>query len=230
MELITLNVITNPGERAKDTRNSGRIPLVQYGKGIEKNDQYTVDYQDFRRAYAKGGKSTIYNLVIDGKEGEEHMALVHEVQYDPVTDNIDHVDLMAVQKGTKITTDIPLTFVGTAPAVKDEGGILVQSKDTIHIECLPKDLVHDIEVDISSLVDFHSSITVADLKVPETITILDAEDVGIATVSAPRTEAEVEADEAPVAAEGEEGEAPADSEGGDEAPTEEAKEEGGDAE
>lgn len=209
MELITIDVAEGKYTSAKEARNEGEIPMVCYAKEMEPR-HFTVDYQTFRRAYIKGGKSAIISLKVEG--GEDQDVLVQEVQYEPISDDILHVDLKAITKGQKISTDIPLVFVGESKAVKEDGGTLMTSKDTVSIECLPKDLPHEIEVDISSLVDFHTSLTVADINVPETITILDAEDIGIATVAAPRAE-----EEEPVAAEGEaEGEAAAEGEGGGE--------------
>jgi large subunit ribosomal protein L25 len=90
--------------------------------------------------------------------------------------------------------------VGISIAIKDLGGTLVHNKESIAVECLPKDLVHEIEVDITPLVDFHSVIRVSDLKIPANIKVLDAKDINVATVSAPRLE---EVEVKPVAAEGE---------------------------
>jgi len=202
MESIIIDVHQGRYQSAKAARRDGQIPMICYAKEMEPI-QYTVDYQTFRRAFLKAGRSAIITLNVDGKGDQD--VLVHEMQYDPVSDNITHVDLMAIKKGQKINTEIPLVFVGESPAVKEQGGVFNSAKDKVAIECLPKDLVHEIEVDISSLVDFHTSLTVGDIKVPSTITITDAPEISIATVAAAREEEE----EVPVvAAEGEtEGEA-----------------------
>jgi len=196
MEAITIEVSKGRFNSAKEARRAGEIPMVYYAKEVEPI-QFTADYQNFRRAYRKAGKSAIITLV--DETNEEYPVIVHEVQYGPVSDEIIHVDLKAIKKGQKMQTEVPLVFVGEAPAVRELGGTLMHSKDKVSIECLPKDLPHEIEVDISSLVDFHSSLTVADIKVPGTILILDSGDISIATVSAPRAE---------------EPEAPAEGEGG----------------
>ncbi|MBN2087040.1 50S ribosomal protein L25 [Candidatus Peregrinibacteria bacterium] len=216
MEKFNLEVTQGVYKTAKDARNADRIPMVYYGKGVEPIN-FSADYQDFRRLYKKAGKSTVISL--KNEEGKEFNVLVHEMQYDPVSDNIIHVDLMAVDMNKPITTEIPLEFVGTSPAVRDENGIFVTSKYSVAVECLPKDLVHSIEVDISPLIDFHTAITVGDIKAPNGITIIDAEDINVATVSAPRLEEE------PVEA-AEEAEKPAE-EGGEEG---EKKEEGSEEE
>lgn len=195
METIALGVTQSAYATAKAARAADRVPMVYYGKGV-KNINFSVPYQDFRRTYAKTGKSTIITLV--NEKGEKFPVLVHEVQYDPVTDLIRHVDMMAVDMAKPIQTKIPLKFVGVAPAVKDLGGVFVHSRDAVRVKCLPKDLVHEIEVDISSLVDFKASLTVKDIQVPQGIVILEALTINIATVSAPR---DIEAEEAAMKAE-----------------------------
>ncbi|MDH5596525.1 MAG: 50S ribosomal protein L25 [Candidatus Peregrinibacteria bacterium] len=199
MEAITIEVSKGRFDSAKEARRAGEVPMVYYAKEVEPI-QFTANYQDFRRAYRKAGKSTIITLV--DETNEEYPVIVHEVQYGPVSDEIIHVDLKAIKKGQKIQTEIPLVFVGESAAVRELGGTLMHSKDKVAIECLPKDLPHEIEVDISPLTDFHASLTVGDIKVSEEIAILDAEDISIATVIAPRTEEEpVEAAESEAAAE-----------------------------
>ena len=184
MEQFTIEVAR---ENAKEARKKGKLAIIYYGKGVEPIS-FSTDYQDFRRTYKKAGKSSII-VMIDEKKGE-FPVLVHEIQYDAVTDEMIHVDMVAVNLKNKITTDIPLVFVGQAPAVKELGGTLMHNKETVHVECLPNDLVHEIQVGINTLIDFHSVITVGDIEAPKGITILDAEDVNIASVSAPRKEEE----------------------------------------
>ena len=220
MEAITIKVHPNQYKTAKLARRDGKIPIICYAKEVEPT-QYTVDYQEFRRAFIKAGKSAIITLNIEDKD--EQAVLVHEFQYTPVSDEIMHIDFMAIKKGQKISTQIPLVFIGEAPAVKEEGGTFMSNHDKVSIECLPKDLPHEIEVDISSLVDFHTSLTVADIKVDEKITILDPPDLSIATVAAPREEEEElpispteGASEGEVATEGTAAEGGADKEGGGE--------------
>lgn len=201
MEKISLDVTEGVYDTVKAVRDAGRIPIAYYGKGMD-NHGFSVDYQDFRRAYEKGGRSTIMYFVNEKKE--EFPILVQDIQYDPVSDRIIHVDALALDMNKPITTNIPLVLTGEAPAVRELGGILVQNKNNVEVECLPNDLVHEIEVDITSLTDFNASITVADLDVPDTIKILDASNINVATVSAPREEEAEE--EVPVEGEEVEGE------------------------
>ena len=195
MEKLILKATEGVYATAKDARKANRIPMVYYGKNI-KNRSFSVDYQEFRRTYKKGGRSTIIYLV--NEKGEECPILVKDIQYDPVTDQILHVDLKAVDLNKPIRTRIPIILVGIAPAVKDLAGVLVQNKDAIEVECLPKDLVHELTLDVTLIVDFHTSLTVGDIKLPAGIKVLDSLKINVATVSAPR--ATIEEEEAAAAA------------------------------
>lgn len=184
MDKITLEVTEGVYQTAKEARAAGRVPMVCYGKGTS-NHSFSVGYQEFRRAYKKGGRSTI--MYFQNEKNEEFPVIVHDIQYDPVTDQMVHVDVMAVDLNKPIKTQIPIILKGIAPAVKDLNGILVQNRNTVEVECLPKDLVREIEVDVSPIVDFHTSITVGGIIAPNGIKILDAKDINVVTVSAPRT-------------------------------------------
>lgn len=206
MDAITLEVQSrNPEEKAKDLLNQDFIPAEFYGKGVD-NMSFKMDYQTFRRVFNKAGNNTIINLVIDGKKGPN--ALVGDVQYHPVNGTIIHVDFRNVKMDQEITTHIPLTFVGTAPAVKNLSGIFMSKMDEVEVKCLPNALVHSIEVSIDSLEDFHCFVRVKDLNVPEGITILNEPEDLVAVVIEPRAE-----EEPVVAAVPAEGEAAATAEG-----------------
>jgi len=207
MEKVTLEVTTrDPNSKAKDLIYANVVPIEYYGKGV-KNLSLQATYRDFRQAFKVAGGNTIIELVIDGKD--KKTVLVHDVQYDPMSDRVKHVDLINVKMDEEIKTHIPLRFTGIAPAVKELGGILTPLIDDIEVKCLPAALVPDIEVSIITLVDFHSIIHVKDLNVPNGITVLTRAEDAVITVSAPKEEKE----ETPVvaaAATPEAGAAPAD--------------------
>ncbi len=217
MEKVTLEVQTRELKAVADALRSQKlIPAVFYGKG-EKNIHLQVDYQTFRRLYINSG-SQLIDLVIDGKTNKK--ALVHDMQYDPLTGKITHIDFLRVSLKEAVTTEVEIELTGIAPAVKDLGGVLNQIKHAVEIKCLPTDIPKVIEVDISGLAEFNSAIHVKDLVVPKEVTVLDVPDDVVVIVNAPR----VEEEEAPVAEVAVEG-AVAPAEGGAEAPAEEKKEE-----
>lgn len=201
METVSLEVQTRDKQlKAKDLLREDLIPAEYYGRGVE-NKSFQIDYQSFRKAYRESGNSTIIELKVDGKESIN--VLVHDVQLDPVTDLFVHIDFINVRMGEEIHTRVPLEFVGTSLAVKDEQGTLITYIDELDIKCLPKDLLHSIEVSIDSLVDFNAHILVSDLVIPEGITVLNAPEDVVASVSPPRAEeVEVAPEEEPAAAAG----------------------------
>ncbi|MEK7127067.1 MAG: 50S ribosomal protein L25 [Patescibacteria group bacterium] len=203
-----LLAVQNRGQElnAKKAVSMGKIPAVCYGKGL-KERSFMMDYQVFRKVFRQAGENTILELDVEGKE--KLNVLVHDVQQDPVSEKIIHVDFINVKMDEVIRTNIPVVVVGVAPAIKELGGILMHRLDEIEVKCLPKDLVHNIEVDVSSLVDFRTSIRVKDLIIPAGITVMSGQDEVVATVVAP-TKIE---EEVPVVAAAVEGEAVVGAEG-----------------
>jgi large subunit ribosomal protein L25 len=187
---------TARSDKAKNVIKKKLIPAIFYGKN-KKNQPLEVDYHDFRRVFEKSGYNTIIDLIIDDQETVP--VLVYEVSLDPVKDTFAHIDFYALKMDQEITTEIPLILSGVSPAVKDLGGVLIHNRNEINVKCLPKNLIHEIEIDISCLSDFHSSISVGDIKLPKTITVLDPPETIIMTISAPRKSVEEEEAEAAVA-------------------------------
>lgn len=174
------------GIKAKHTRLGGRIPAVIYGGGM-KNVDVELEYQVFRKLFAKAGESTVIEISVDGAK---HPVLVHDVQYDPVTDAVTHVDFIKVDMNKEVAAAIKLVLIGVAPAVKNLGGILDFKKHELHVKCLPKDLVHQIEVDVTGIVDFHTSVHVKDLKLPPGIKPIDNAEDTVVTATPMRVEKE----------------------------------------
>lgn len=207
MEIVQLEVMSREkGSSAKVLRRKKIVPAVYYGAGSE-SLPLQMDYQTFRKVYIKVGTSQLVDLSIDGKKNEK--VLVHEVQFHPLTGFIEHVDFLHVDMKKEIETDVPVEILGIAPAVKNLGGVLNTVKHELTVKCLPGNIPHSIEVDISGLDELHGAVHVSDLKVPEGVVITDAPEDVVVIINAPR----VETEEAPVAAEGAEGEAAAGAEG-----------------
>lgn len=177
-------------------RKSNLVPCIVYGNETD-NVQIMCDYNTLFKVYAKAGESTVIDLEVNGKTLP---VLIHAIDFDPVSDRIIHVDFYAVNLKKAIEANVPLHFVGVSPAVKDEGGVLVTIRDHVTVECLPRDLPHAIDVDISAMVEFDVALHVSDIIVPKGVTILDEPDTGIATVQQPRSAVEASADAAAPAA------------------------------
>lgn len=185
------------GKKVKTLRSAGLIPAVVYGRG-EKPEIISVDRIGFEKIYADAGTSSLVDLVIDKNRFK---VLTHEPQLDPVREFPIHVDFYRVKMDEKITTEIPLEFIGESEAVEQLEGSLVTNRDNVEVECLPSDLVNHITVDITVLKTFDDSITVADLPTPAGIEILTDKDEVIALVEPPRSEEELAELETPTAAE-----------------------------
>ncbi len=166
------------GRKVKKLRQDKILPGVLYGSDL-KSTPIKVDYKKFEKAYQKGGESTIFDLELGKKDMK---ALIYDVQYDSLTGDFQHVDFYKIKKGEKIRVEIDLKFVGTAPAVKKLGGSFISNLDQIEVECLPKDLIHEIEVDISVLETFEDAIRVKDLPVPKNIKVLQEQNEVVAKV------------------------------------------------
>ncbi len=199
MASITLNAETRSdfGKNLDLVRSKGMVPGVVYGSGVA-NSSLSVSYIPFEKMYRQAGESSLVDLVIDAKTPLK--VLIQEVQKDPVTDKFIHVDFLAVSMTEKLTATIPLKFVGESKAIKGLGGTLVKNMQEVSVRCLPGDLVHEIEVDLSPLETFEDALALKDIKSPRGIEIIGNQDATVATVAAPMTEAELKAlDEKPVA-------------------------------
>ena len=174
--------------KAKKIITSGFIPAVVYGSG-KANVNIKVKKHDFDKAFKLAGEFNLIDLAVDG--GREIKVIVKEVQKDGLTDKIIHVDFYQVDMAKKITTEIPLNFIGEAKAVKDLGGTLVKNMDAVEVRCLPGDLVSHIDVDISRLDNFDQFIRLHDLTLPPGIEL--AQETNEAVIGVVETKVEVEA-------------------------------------
>lgn len=183
------------GRATNALRAEGTIPGVMYGDGTEPVS-LAMDRNAIQKIYNQVGESSVITVTLDGTE---HPVLIQEMQYDPLTDFITHVDLRRVDLTKKVDAAIRLVMVGEAPAVKELGGTLLQTLDEVEVEALPNALVPEIEVDATVLKTFDDAIHVSDLVLPEGIEVKTEGTRTVAGVQAPRTSAELEAlDEAPV--------------------------------
>jgi large subunit ribosomal protein L25 len=176
------------GKQVKSLRKNKLLPAVLYGHGV-KNVALTLEYALFDKLYRQVGESSLVDLKIDDKHPVK--VLIQDIQVHPVNGKYIHVDFHQVKMTEKITTEVALEFVGESKAVKEQGAILVKSLDKVKIECLPKDLIKSIKVDISFLKEFNDIIRVSDLKTPAGIEIKDKPEEVVVLAQPPRTEEEL---------------------------------------
>jgi len=174
------------GRGVKKLRREGLVPAELYGKGLE-NLHLSVPLKEFRKVFKEAGENTVVQVLLDG---QKHPVLIQDVSYNPVTDEMESVDLYQVRMDEKLKVGVPLEFVGVAPAVKEKNGLLVKALQEVEVEALPTDLPHHLTVDISKLADIGQSIYVKDLAVPEGVKVLVSLDTVVVTATAKVTEEE----------------------------------------
>jgi len=171
-------------QEAKKIRAQDRIPGILYGHNI-KNIPLSIDYKEFSRVYGKAGESSLIKLL---HEDKELVVLIHGLQYHPVTDRCLHVDFYQVKMDEPVTTEVPLNFIGSAPVVDEQGGVLVKDMNTLEIEALPADLPSEIQVDLVKLNNLDDIIRISDLDIPEKVTVKEDENQVIVSVVLPEEE------------------------------------------
>jgi large subunit ribosomal protein L25 len=167
-------------------RKAGKLPAVFYGPK-EKATSITIPTKDFIKAFRQAGESSVVIL----KEGsDEHETLIYEVDVHPLTGAPRHADFYVIEKGKKVKVHVPLVFEGVSPAVKDLGGILVKVLRELEIEASPKDLPHEVKVDISSLSELNSVIMAKDIKIPASVTLIAHAEEIVASIAVAKEEVE----------------------------------------
>lgn len=195
-EIVTLDATRREvtGKKVKALRREGKLPAVIYGVGLEPAP-ILLEMRTASKALREVTLSTLVNINLDGKE---HTTLVRERQYDVIKRELNHIDFLAISMTETLRTSVPLRLVGLAPAIKEYSAMIMQDSEFLEVEALPSDLPEAIEVDISGLTELGSTVTAADLKLGDKVTILGDPDMVIAVAiagSRVEEEAEEEAEE-----------------------------------
>jgi large subunit ribosomal protein L25 len=198
MAIVPLEGRVRPGTGkgpARQARRAGLIPGVVYGHG-ETPVAVTVPKREFEVAMRTAkGSNVIVGLRLDG--GAEQTAIIREVQRDPISHDILHLDFHHISLTEKVTIEVNIHLEGVPDGVKNGGGVLEHIARTVEIECLPTQIPSSVEVDVSAL-GIGDSVHVRDLTIPNAV-ILSDPDSTIATVVPPTKAVEVAPAEAAVA-------------------------------
>jgi len=159
-------------EKPDVLRNEGWIPGVLYGPKT-KAESLKVEEKAFGKVYEEAGESFLISLKTDGQEAP---VLIREVQLEPLKGRIIHVDFYQPPLDEEIEVTVPLEFTGEAPAVDLLSGTLLKNMHEIQVKALPKNLPHEIIVDISGLATFEDRILLKDLVHQSDVEILGEED------------------------------------------------------
>jgi len=196
------------GKKVRFLRRQGFTPANLYGPKTE-SIALQVETPLLQRLIARVGRNALITLRLDGGK-RPRLVMIRDIQRDPLTGALLHVDFFQVEVTHKVRTDIPLLFLGEAPATKRANAMLIQNLTSLHVEGLPTDLPRSIEVDLSVLTEADQTILVRDIPLGDNLEILNDPDLVVAHVVETRVPVEVEAEveeevkeEAPAEAEGE---------------------------
>jgi len=175
-------------------RKAGRVPGSVYGMN---RPPFSVAVQDRRIddvLHLSTGRNTVLTLTIPGT-GQKREVMIRDLQRDPITSQVTHVDFVRVDPDKTVTVNVPIHLSGLAEGVKNEGGILDFVHREVSVSCLPSAIPEHLDIDIEGL-HLNQHVSVADIPTAEGVTVLDDESMIIAVVSATKAEAEPETDEA----------------------------------
>jgi len=223
MEEILLEVEAREGTgraNTKDLKESGFLPAILYSQGKKSMPLKVSSSVLIKLVHQHRIEGVILTLKIKDDK-KPHACIVKEIQYDPVHDNIIHIDFNEISLTKEIKVNIPIVAKGEPVGVKQEGGALEHIIWEVEVECLPTDIPKEIEVDVTNL-KLGESIHIKDIKFSEKIKVLNDPSSIVLTVAAPMKE------EAPAeAVEGEEKAEPEVIKEKKEVPAEEGKSEEG---
>jgi large subunit ribosomal protein L25 len=168
---------------AQALRREGKIPGVLYGHGSEPL-HVAFEAKIFDDLMHHGGRSGVLTLMLNGKKADT--ALVRDVQRNPVSRKIVHVDLQRVTAHEAVRTTIPLVTVGTPRGVREFGGVMDVIVHEIEVEGPVDELPDHFEVDVSDL-GIHQHVNTSDIKLPPSFKLLEAPDMIVVSVEPSKT-------------------------------------------
>ena len=201
------------GKRSKRLRREGILPANVYGRGLD-SVAVQLPYRGAEAIMAEHGLNSLIELEIEG-EFRERPVVVRSVQRHPLTRELQHLDFYQVDLRREMQAMVPVTLTGEAPAVQTYQGVVITGADRISVQALPAAIPGHLEISIDGLEEIDQQLTVADLTLPEGVTVLTEPDIMLVRVQPPRKiedaveEAELLEGEEGEVAEGEEGAAPA---------------------
>jgi large subunit ribosomal protein L25 len=171
---------------ARRIRRDGGVPAILYGG--ETPQPLVVDPKAVMKTIAgHGGTTQLLTLKFEGDGGGARMAVLRELQFDPVTERLLHVDLQEVSANKAITVRVAIYPVGEAIGVKETKGILSLVLHEVEVSCLPGQIPDRISADVSAL-KIGDVLTVGNLAAPEGVRILNDPGLAVATVAPPMAE------------------------------------------
>jgi large subunit ribosomal protein L25 len=170
---------------ARRTRRAGKVPAVLYGHG-EKPKHIALPAREFAAAIRNGGANQL--LALDISDGTQALALPKAIQRDPIKDTFEHVDLLLVRRGEKVTVDVPVQLTGEA--ARDT--LIVHDHDTLSVTADATKVPDHLEASIEGA-QAGSQVTAADVQLPSGVELAADPEMAVATVTAAPTAEQLEA-------------------------------------
>jgi large subunit ribosomal protein L25 len=185
------------GKKTRFMRREGATPTHLFGHGID-SLSLQCDTAKLQRIIARAGMTRLIALEVEGDK-EPRSVFIREIQREPCSGGLLHVDFYQVKSTEKIRVDVPIILIGEAPAMKEKGRTLTHSLTSLSVESLPDKLPPQIEVDLSLLEEVEQAIFVRDITLSPDVTIVTDPDQMVVRVSEARVvEEEVVAEAVPV--------------------------------
>jgi large subunit ribosomal protein L25 len=185
------------GKKTRFMRREGATPTHLFGHGID-SLSLQCDTAKLQRIIARAGMTRLIALEVEGDK-EPRSVFIREIQREPCSGGLLHVDFYQVKSTEKIRVDVPIILIGEAPAMKEKGRTLTHSLTSLSVESLPDKLPPQIEVDLSLLEEVEQAIFVRDITLSPDVTIVTDPDQMVVRVSEARVvEEEVVAEVVPV--------------------------------
>jgi len=176
------------GKKVKLLRKVGIIPVHLYGAGVESRSLQCQAPKLIHVLSAAGG-STPISITITGESGKQ-LAFAREVQWDPIRDDIIHVDLLVADTSRKVSAQVTIVLVGESEGARSVGGTVVHQLRTLDVEALPLEMPSQLEIDLSVLTEPDGVVRAGDIELPENVTRLTDAEFVIVRVELPRVEVE----------------------------------------
>lgn len=178
MEILNCNVRNkNTSHDARKIRRSGKVPGVLYGEKIN-NLMFEISEMDLNREITTGGEYGVLNISING---ETHQALIKEIQRDPVSHKVIHIDLENINNDKIIQSDVPIVFMGEDRIGKN-GGVLQKEKASVKVQCKADMLPKYINIDVTGL-KYGQAFRVNDIETSAEIAFIEDPNTVIAAVT-----------------------------------------------
>ena len=186
-------------KKVKNLRKNGIIPLHVYGPDVE-SVSLEAQASEVMSVLSQAGSNVPVSLTVDG---EEILSFVRELQWDPLTEALLHVDFLQVDPKKELLVNVPIVLSGEAPAAKETGGNVVQYAQTVEIKALPLSIPKEFTLNVDTLLTLDDVLRASDISLPENVALETASDLPVARVQLPKAEEEAPEEELEEGAEAE---------------------------